>query len=231
MRSLRGFVFSAIVATGAVVLPAEKSEAGLIDWLRCVLNPCSWPCDSCGQSCATPSCPAPNVCEGSYCDPCNRCTTAYVRRSYLEPRTRMTTQHVLEPTPTYVRRHYWDPCSLSYKASYEATTSYVRRAYCCPVTDYVERSYLEPVSSCTTPGGEPSSCPTPSDEPSSSPGSTSRRLSQPVVRGPAQPTPNSAGTFFSNPFAPPPTRGTGRPTTKSSSRPVPLAIAGDRQSG
>jgi hypothetical protein len=192
MNRIRATLLMALIGTGSVLLPAEKSEAGLIDWLRCVFHPCR-SCEPCAPTCDIPSCP-PVVQEGSYCNPCSPCAPAapcpvsYVRRSYMEARTLMTSQTILEPRPTYVRRHYWDPCSRCYKTYFETATSYVKRRYCVPVTDYVERSYLEPVS-CVTPSCPSDSCPvsvpgTPVEPmPLSSPAATLDRTGQPIIGG------------------------------------------------
>src|SRR6185503_20698534 len=104
MNRLRGTILVALIGTGSILVPAQKSEAGLIDWFRCVLHPCR----SCEpmHACSTPSCP-PLVQEGSYCNPCAQpapcapCPVSYVRRTYMEPQTRMASQTVLEPQPTY----------------------------------------------------------------------------------------------------------------------------------
>lgn len=223
MNRIRGALFSMAIAAGAVLLPAEKSEAGVIDWLRCVLHPCRRPCE--------PDCAPPVACE-----PSQPCTASLVRRSYMEPRTRMTTQYALEAECRYVRRRYWDPCCVGYKTYYEPATSYVRRAYCVPVTDYVERSYYEPVTTCPTPSCPTGSCPTsPSGmpatsegEPIGSTGFSSTKRSQPVVRTQPIPSRSSSGGLFANPFKAPPGVVPARPTSKSSSRPVPLAISEGR---
>jgi hypothetical protein len=187
MNKLRGTLLAALIGSASAILPANKCEAGLIDWLRCVLHPCR----SCEPSCDVPSCP-PVVQEGSYCNPCAQpapCAPApvsYVRRTYMEPRTRMESQSVVEPTPTYVRRRYWDPCSRCYKTYFESATSYVKRRYCVPVTDYVERSYLEPVS-CVTPACPSGSCPTGLEPmPAAAPAATLDRPGQQVVGGTSQ---------------------------------------------
>jgi hypothetical protein len=204
MNKLRGTFLMALIGAGTVFVPAEKSEAGLIDWLRCLKHPCR-SCEP-APACATPSCP-PVVQEGSYCNPCSTpcastscatpCPVTYVRRSYMEPRTQMTTQSVLESRPTYVRRRYWDPCTRCYKTFYESATSYVRRSYCVPVTNYVERSYLEPVS-CVTPSCPTGSCPisSPSNpgvpEPMPANGSVNSDRPGRNVLGSSEPTPASA---------------------------------------
>jgi hypothetical protein len=51
------------------------------------------------------------------------------------------------------------------------------------------------------------------------------------VRGPAVATPNSPAGLFTNPFKSQPARATEPPAIKSSSRPAPLAVAGDRLNG
>lgn len=160
MNRLRRTFFVALIGACSVLLPAEKSEAGLVDWLRCVF--CPWrACDPCAPVCDVPACP-PVVQEGSYCNPCptpcDPCPVSYVRRTYLEPRTVMARQTTLEPRPTYVRRRYWDPCSRCYKTYFETSTSYCKRTYCVPVTNYVQRSYLEPAS-CVTPSCPTDTCP------------------------------------------------------------------------
>jgi hypothetical protein len=230
MNRFRGTFLVAVIGVGSVVLPAETSEAGLISWLRCVINPCRWPCGSpCAPSCEVPACP-PVVQEGSYYNPCPQpCSVSYVRRCYTEARTRMTTQTVLEPRPTYVRRRYWDPCSVCYKTYYEPATSYARRSYCVPVTEYVQRSYLEPVTNCATP-----SCPT--DCPVSTPASTengapaaTRQMTQPVIGGRSFPVTNPRGSARS---MLPPTGPSGRETNRSlppsAQRLAPLALNSDR---
>jgi hypothetical protein len=226
MIRFRGAILAAVIGVGGVVLPAEKSEAGLISWLGCVLNPCRWPCSSrCEPACEVPSCP-PVVQEGSYCNSCPQpCSVSYVRRSYMEPRTRMTTQRVLEPRPTYVRRRYWDPCSVGYKTYYECSTSYVRRSYCVPVTDYVERSYLEPVTNCATP-----SCPTaPATTDEVLPTSPVTQNGQPVFSGRSVPSPSPRGSArFATPVIAPPGRGTNRVAPPSAQRLDPLALNSER---
>ncbi len=219
MTKLHSALVVAAIGVGSVLLPAQKSEAGLVDWVRCVLHPCRWPCSTC-SSCETPcsTCPAPVVQEGSYCNPCQPCAVSYVRRTYCEPCTRITTQYALEACPTYVRRHYWDPCSVSYRTSCECSTSYVRRRYCVPVTDYVQRSYLEPVTNCVTPGC-PTDCPT-TISPTTIDGSTSyppgaSRTVQPLIGAPARSV---------NPSSFPPGRGAVRPNSPSAQRTEPITV-------
>ena len=232
MIRFRGALLVAVIGLGGVLLPAEKSEAGLVDWLRCVLHPCRWPCSSCAPSCDVPSCP-PVGQEGSYCNPCPQtCSVSYVRRCYMEPRTRMTTQTCLEPRPTYVRRRYWDPCCVGYKTYYETSTSYVRRSYCVPVTDYVQRSYLEPVTNCATPAC-PTACPVSapaSTEEGSFPSSpTASQNGQPVIGGRSLPASSPRGSARgASPSIAPSGRGAGRTIAPSAQRPAPLALNCDR---
>lgn len=234
MNRFRGAMLIAVLGMGGVLLPAEKSEAGLLSWLRCVVNPCRWPCSSCAPSCEVPSCP-PMVQEGSYCNPCPQpCTVSYVRRCYTEARTRMTTQTSLEPCQTYVRRRYWDPCSVCYKTYYETATSYVRRSYCVPVTEYVQRSYLEPVTNCATPSC-PTDCPVGSPSateefaPSNSPGVSQK--GQPVIGGRSLPASRPRGSARAvSPSIAPSGRGTNRATPPSAQRPVPLALGSEKPS-
>jgi hypothetical protein len=193
MNRLRGTLLGAFIGTASVILPAEKSEAGLIDWLHCVLHPCR-SYEPCAPACAVPSCP-PVVLEGSYCNPCAQpapcapCPVSYVRRTYMEAQTRMASQTMLEPQPTYVRRHYWDPCSRCYQTYCESATSYVKRRYCVPVTNYVQRSYLEPVS-CVTPSCPSGSCPVNSSGvpetpiPMNPPSASQDRVGQPSLASP-----------------------------------------------
>ena len=233
MNRIRGSLLAVLIATGGVLVPAEKSEAGLIDWLRCALNPCRWPCDACGNTiggCPDGSCAPPVVQEGNYCNPCQTCTTCYVRRSYMEPRTCMVKKTALEACPTYVRRSYWDPCSVCYKTVLEPSTSYVRRSYYVPVTNYVERSYLEPVTTCTTPSCPTSTCPTscvtpPADSsPTSVPDQQGRR-NQPVARGPASPSVPSRSALTPSST---PNRSGVRSTEPSAALPIPLAASFER---
>lgn len=225
-----------VIGLGSVLLPARSSEAGIIDWMRCVVNPCRRTCSTCAAPCDTAgaNCP-PMVQEGSYCNPCAPsnpcvpCAVTYVRRSYMEPRTRYTTQYGLEARPTYVRRRYWDPCTTCYKTYYEATTSYVRRSYCVPVTEYVERSYLQPVTNCVTP-----SCPTPcppgsatepmESTPTTNPVSESTGRLQPVAKGLPLPPMNARPANRSTwPSIFSPSRGNVRPVGPSAQRDIPLA--------
>jgi hypothetical protein len=144
----------AIVMAGGVLGPAQESEAGLCDWLRCLRG--RW-CSRWAPSCPEPvmGCPAPVVQDCAPCPPPVACSTSYVQRCYSEPRVSYVRQTVLEARPTYVRRYYWDPCSVRYVCAYETATSYVRRSYYVPVTSYVTRSYLQPVTTCAP------ACPTP----------------------------------------------------------------------
>jgi hypothetical protein len=227
MNRFRGAILATVIGIGGVVVPAEKSEAGLISWLRCVINPCRWPCssNSCAPACEVPSCP-PVVQEGSYCNPCAQpqpCPVSYVRRSYMEPRTRMTTQSVLESRPTYVRRRYWDPCSVCYKTYYECTTSLVRRSYCVPVTEYVERSYLEPVTTCPTPSC-PTACPAPASTEDVPPPPSVTQTGRPITGDRLLPGLRPRGANRSTPSG----RETNRVTVPSAQRSAPLALNSDR---
>jgi hypothetical protein len=165
MNKWRGTIL-AVVMAGGVLGPAQESEAGLCDWLRCLRG--RW-CSRWAPSCPEPvvGCPAPVVQEGAYCAPCAppvACSTSYVQRCYSEPRVSYVRQTALEARPTYVRRYYWDPCSVRYVCAYETATSYVRRSYYVPVTSYVTRSYLQPVTNCAPVCPTPA-CPVPTAAP------------------------------------------------------------------
>jgi hypothetical protein len=189
-----------LVTAGGVLLPAPESEAALFDCVRRLF--CRPVCDTCPAPVV--GCPEPVVVEGSYCNPCApcptpTCTTSYVQRSYLEPRTCYTTQCALEPCPAYVRRAYWDPCACRYRTILEPSTRYVKRCYSVPTTTYVQRSYLEPVTTCTTPA-----CPTPTCAPACPPAVVP---AVPAVTVPAEPVPASPPGFNSSRRSQPLVRG------------------------
>ncbi len=224
------------IGMGSLFIPAQPSEAGIIDWMRCAVNPWRWPCSSCRTPCEMQGsdCP-PFVQEGAYCNPCQTsntcepCAVSYVRRSYVEPRTRYTTQYSLEARPTYVRRRYWDPCTACYKTYYETSTSYVRRRYCVPVTDYVERSYLEPVVNCVKPTCptpcSPSTSPEPSSTvPSTTPESGSTTRLHPVATGMSPNTRSGIRPVFPSRFLPP-AREPMRSIGPNALREIPLATS------
>src|SRR5262245_40647696 len=63
-------------------------------------------------------CPAPVVvaqsrpvvvAQASPCDPCQKCTTQYVQRSYYQPVTRMETRTVMEQVTTMQTSYYHEP--------------------------------------------------------------------------------------------------------------------------
>lgn len=166
MNKLRGTLLACAVAAGTILVPEKTSEGCLCDRLR------RW------FSRPVPV-PAVNIAEpvvqgGAYFNPCGICTTGFVRRSYLVPRTVTTTQCALEPQTRYVRRPYWDPIACRYRIAYEPATMFARRCYPVALTNYVQRRYLQPVTTCTTPAcpGPPCAtpgCPTPPGPPQVTP--------------------------------------------------------------
>ncbi len=100
----------------------------------------------CGTPCASP------------CDPCQKCTTNYVQRSYYQPVTVMQTKTYYEPVTTYQTSYYYepvtsvryscyyDPCSCSYQQVAIPTTSYCLKSKCCPVQSWVQKNCQVPTT-------------------------------------------------------------------------------------
>src|ERR1019366_2408640 len=53
--------------------------------------------------------PQPVVAQASPCDPCQKCTTNYVQRSYYQPVTTMETKTVMEQVTTMQTSYYQAP--------------------------------------------------------------------------------------------------------------------------
>ena len=97
------------------------------------------------------------VAQSSPCDPCQKCTTNYVQRSYYQPVTMYETKTVMEqvttmrtsyyhePVTTYRYSSYYDPCTCCYKQVAVPTISYQLRAQSCPVQSWVSRCVQVPV--------------------------------------------------------------------------------------
>ncbi|MBI3823955.1 MAG: carboxypeptidase regulatory-like domain-containing protein [Planctomycetes bacterium] len=101
----------------------------------------------------------PVVAHSAPCDPCQKCTTNYVQRSYYQPVTTMETRTIQEqvttmqtsyyyaPVTTYRYSAYYDPCSCSYQQVAVPQQSYELRAKSCPVQSWVSRCVQVPVQS------------------------------------------------------------------------------------
>jgi hypothetical protein len=97
------------------------------------------------------------VAQSSPCDPCQKCTTNYVQRSYYQPVTTFETKTVMEqvttmrtsyyhePVTTYRYSSYYDPCTCSYQQVAVPTISYQLKAQSCPVQSWVSRCVQVPV--------------------------------------------------------------------------------------
>src|SRR5439155_4322504 len=92
------------------------------------------------------------VAQASPCgDPCQKCTTQYVQRSYYQPVTTMETRTVMEqvttmqtsyyyaPVTTYRYSSYYDPTTCCYQQVAVPQCGYELRAKQCPVQSWVSR--------------------------------------------------------------------------------------------
>ncbi len=98
------------------------------------------------------------VAQASPCDPCQKCTTNYVQRSYYQPVQTMETRTVqeavtsyrtsyyYEPVTSYRYSYYYDPCNCGYKQVATPTTSYQLRETQTPVQSWVSRCVQVPVT-------------------------------------------------------------------------------------
>ena len=115
----------------------------------------------------TVACAAPAPCQ-----PCQQCTTNYIKRSYYQPVTTYVTQsyyeavtttqtsYYYEPVTSFRYSCYYDPCTCNYQQVATPVTSYELRSKCCPVQSWVKRCaqvpvttmqesfYLEPRTTC-----------------------------------------------------------------------------------
>ena len=97
------------------------------------------------------------VAQSSPCDPCQKCTTQYVQRSYYQPVTTyetrtiqeqvttMRTSYYYEPVVSYRYTSYYDSCSCSYTQVAVPQTSYQLKAQSSPVSSWVSRCVQVPV--------------------------------------------------------------------------------------
>jgi hypothetical protein len=114
-------------------------------------------CNSCGPQTARYT-PPVVVAQSSPCDPCQRCTTQYIQRSYYQPVTAYETRTVqeavttyrtsyyYEPVTTYRYSSYYDPCTCCYSQVAVPCTSYQLKAQSCPVQTWVSRCVQVPVT-------------------------------------------------------------------------------------
>jgi hypothetical protein len=98
------------------------------------------------------------VAQASPCDPCQKCTTNYVQRSYYQPVQVMETRTVqeavttyrtsyyYEPITTYRYSYYYDPCKCGYQQVATPTTAYQLREQQTPVQSWVSRCVQVPVT-------------------------------------------------------------------------------------
>lgn len=101
--------------------------------------------------------PPPVVAHSAPCDPCQKCTTNYVQRSYYQPVTTyesrtiqeqvttMQTSYYYAPVTTYRYSAYYDPCTCSYQQVAVPQQSFELRAKNCPVQSWVSRCVQVPV--------------------------------------------------------------------------------------
>ncbi|MSQ96328.1 MAG: carboxypeptidase regulatory-like domain-containing protein [Gemmataceae bacterium] len=90
-------------------------------------------------------------------DPCQKCQTSYIQRSYYQPVTTYETREVKElvttqrtsyyyaPVTSYRYSSYYDPCTCNYTQVAVPTTAYELRAQSCPVQNWVSRCVQVPV--------------------------------------------------------------------------------------
>jgi hypothetical protein len=98
------------------------------------------------------------VAHSAPCDPCQKCTTNYVQRSYYQPVqafetrtvmeqvTTMRTSYYYEPVTTYRYSSYYDPCTCCYQQVAVPTITHELRAKQCPVQSWVSRCVQVPVT-------------------------------------------------------------------------------------